>query len=97
MDEVRRGPPDECATDPRALCLLADQNASLAGETLSRRDLTWIGVGCQPPTSDEGWRDAAAALQSFVPEHDPRHADVGMMQVLMSTDVSGTMSEFLAG
>jgi hypothetical protein len=69
----------------------------MAGQTLFQRDLTWIGVGVQPATSDEGWRDAAAALQSFALERDPRHADIGVMRVLMSTDVSGTMSDFLAG
>jgi hypothetical protein len=94
---IRALGPDECETDPCAPCAYWHTKVRLlAGERLTDREYTWTGVGCQPATSDEGWRDAAAALQSAVTERDPRHADVGMMQALMAVgDVSTTMSEFL--
>jgi hypothetical protein len=90
--------PDECETDPCAPCAYwHTKRRLLAGERLTDWEYDFIGVGVNRSSStDQGWRDASSALESFVMQRDPRHADVGM-QALVAIDVSGNMSEFLAG
>jgi hypothetical protein len=85
--------PDHCRDEgPSAACFYyCCKLRFMAGERLSDWEYIYIGVGTTPEPTD-GWRYPSFSSDALADRPD---LDAGLLQVLMSTDVSVSMSAFL--